>query len=119
VREAGRVLASGGRLAIAIVHPLNSAGRFAGDGLESPFVIAGSYLDRLRYRDDVARAGLEMSFVSEHRPFSDYFEELARAGFAVELLREPRLPEAAVDAARERRWQRVPLFAHIRAVRVG
>jgi SAM-dependent methyltransferase len=39
--EIGRVLTRGGRLCAAIVHPLNSAGRFQGRGPDAPFVIAG------------------------------------------------------------------------------
>ena len=44
VAELGRVLAPNGRLCLAIVHPLSSAGVFADEGETSPFVIAGSYL---------------------------------------------------------------------------
>jgi hypothetical protein len=43
--EIGRVLAPGGRLCAAIVHPLNSAGTFAGREPDAPFVITGSYAD--------------------------------------------------------------------------
>src|SRR3954454_23200642 len=45
IREAARVLEPGGKFCIAIVHPLNSAGQFAGDDAASPFTISGSYLD--------------------------------------------------------------------------
>lgn len=38
--EAARVLEPGGRLCIAIVHPMNSAGGFVGDEGDSPFTIA-------------------------------------------------------------------------------
>ena len=44
LREAARVLVPGGRLCLAIVHPLNSAGSFESRTADSPFVIEGSYL---------------------------------------------------------------------------
>ncbi len=117
VSEIARVLERGGRLCLAIVHPLNSAGRFADDDPESPFVISGSYLEPSFYQDRVERDGLEMTFASIHRPLEMYVEALADAGFLVERLRERPVPDEAVVEARSRRWQRVPLFLHIRAVR--
>jgi len=117
VQEAARVLAPGGRLCLAIVHPLNSAGRFRGDSAESPFVIEDSYLDRSYYADDLARDGLEMTFVSAHRPLQAYTEALAEAGLLIERLREPALPANAVSVPRSLRWQRVPLFLQLRALK--
>jgi hypothetical protein len=40
----------GGRLCLAIVHPINSAGKFEGErhDHDALFVIRGSYLDRFR-----------------------------------------------------------------------
>jgi SAM-dependent methyltransferase len=45
VGEAARVLQPAGRLCLAIPHPLNTAGDFAGRDPAAPFVIADSYLD--------------------------------------------------------------------------
>ena len=115
--EASRVLEPGGRLCIAVVHPLNSAGRFHGDEADSPFTIEGSYLGRSFYADDVARDGLEISFVSAHRPLQAYTEALSEAGLVIERLREPAVPESAISRPRSRRWQRVPLFLHLRAIK--
>jgi ubiquinone/menaquinone biosynthesis C-methylase UbiE len=40
IAEIGRILTPGGKLVMAIVHPVNSAGRFEqGDGPQPPFVI--------------------------------------------------------------------------------
>jgi ubiquinone/menaquinone biosynthesis C-methylase UbiE len=117
LREAARVLEPGGRLCLAVVHPLGSAGRFSGHEADDPFVIAGSYLARFRYRDSVERNGLKMTFESEHRPIQWYFAALESAGFLVERLRETDVPEDAVTEERQRRWQRLPLFLHIRAIR--
>jgi SAM-dependent methyltransferase len=117
VRESARVLEPGGRTCLAIVHPLNSAGSFKGLDADSPFTIDGSYLDRSAYADDMRRGGLDITFVSEHRPLEAYTEALTSAGLRIERLREPRLPEEAVTVPRNRRWQRLPLFLHIRAVK--
>ena len=57
VREIGRVLEPGGRLVMAIVHPLNSAGLFDNDLPTSPFTITGSYLEPFHYVDDVDVTG--------------------------------------------------------------
>ena len=117
-RESGRVLEPGGRLCLAIVHPLNSAGRFTGNGSEAAFTIERSYLARFRYADVVERDGLPMRFESEHRPLEDYVDGLAAAGFLIEALREPAVPERAITSERARRWTRIPMFLHLRAVRV-
>jgi SAM-dependent methyltransferase len=117
IGEAGRVLASGGRLCLAIVHPFNSAGRFAGDDASSPFVVEGSYFERFRYADNLVRGGLEMTFVSEHRPIETYVNALGEAGLLVERVRETDVPDSAIVRPRSRRWQRMPLFLHIRTVK--
>jgi SAM-dependent methyltransferase len=113
ISEVARLLFRGGRLCFAIVHPINSAGRFEGarDDLGAPFVIGGSYLETFRYLDEVERDGLEMSFHGEHRPIEAYFDALRRAGFVVEDLREITLDDPGD------RWARIPLFLHVRAVR--
>jgi SAM-dependent methyltransferase len=117
MEQAARVLESGGRLCLAIVHPLNSAGRFGGDEPDSPFTIEGSYLKSSFYEDSVARGGLEMTFVSAHRPVSAYAEALADSGLLIEHLREPPVPEHAITRPPNSRWARVPLFLHLRALK--
>ena len=117
VRELARVLEAGGRLCLAIVHPMNSAGRFEGEAANAPFRIEGSYLARFDYSDPVERDGLTMLFHSRHRPLADYFAALAASGLAVETLREPAVPESAATSPALRRWQRVPLFLHMLARR--
>ena len=84
---------------------------------DATFVVEGSYLERRRYRDTVQRDGFTVTFESEHRPIGWYIGALAAAGFVVERLREIAIPEESVSAPRNRRWQRLPLFLHIRAVR--
>jgi SAM-dependent methyltransferase len=117
IREVRRVLAPNGRFCFAIVHPLNSAGAFESDALDSPFVISGSYLEESFYEDNIARDGLEMTFVSAHRPLHAYTEAINEAGLLIERLREPTAPEHAFSRPQSRRWQRLPLFLHVRAIR--
>ena len=115
VREAARVLEPGGVLCVAIVHPLNSAGEFAGEERDSPFVVSGSYLEPSFYRDTVERDGIELTVVSEHRPLEAYVDAICGAGLVIDRLRESTLPPEAAATDRSRRWLRVPLFLHLRA----
>lgn len=111
VAETRRVLSPDGRLCLAVVHPLNSAGIFAGEPHDAtaPFVIDGSYLDSFGYVDEVDRNGLPMAFHGEHRPIETYSRALEAAGFVTELIRE-----VTSDDVTDR-WCRIPLFLHIRA----
>ena len=118
VAEAARVLQTGGHFCIAIVHPMNSAGRFAGMHADAPFVIDGGYMQARQYVDSVSRAGMEVSFASVHRPLAEYFGALERAGFVVESLREVTADAAsAAERPSRRRWLRLPLFLDIRAMK--
>lgn len=118
VGEVARILKPGGRFCIAIVHPTNSAGKFESDAADAPFVIKGDYLRSFPYADAVERAGRSMTFHSRHRPVEAYSIALEKAGFVVEALREPALPDYAVVSERSLRWQRIPLFLHWRARRM-
>jgi ubiquinone/menaquinone biosynthesis C-methylase UbiE len=117
VSEIARVLSKGGRACAAIVHPLNSAGNFAGQEPDAEFVIKGSYLDEFRYSDSLERDGLEMTFNSLHRSLECYSRAIEKAGLLIEAIREHRVPDNAVLKGSARRWQRLPLFMHIRAVK--
>jgi SAM-dependent methyltransferase len=111
VGEIARILRVGGRLALAIVHPINSAGEFTGDRADAdrPFVIDGSYLQPERYVDTLTRDGMTVTFHGEHRPLQAYTEALTDAGFVIERLREPTNPDPAKP------WRSVPLFLNILA----
>lgn len=117
LREAARVIAPGGRLCLAIVHPLNSAGTFTSRTADSPFVIEGSYLDESVTDETFERDGLAMRFVSRHLPLETYTELLSANGLLIERLREPALPEAGFNGEHGERWRRIPLFLHLRAVK--
>ncbi len=114
VAESARVLERGGRMCAAIVHPFNSAGAFDTDAADSPFTISGSYLEPSFYSYEVVRDGVEMTFVSAHRPLSSYTDAIADAGLLIERLAEPVPPEHAAETGRSKR---VPLFLHLRAVK--
>lgn len=118
IREAARVLAPGGRLCLAVVHPLTSAGAFAQREAGAPFLIEGSYLDESRADSTFERGGLRMRFVSRHAPLATYVEELTGNGLLVDRLREPRLPQAAYTEPAGLRWRRIPNFLHLRALKL-
>jgi len=113
IAEAARVLVTGGRLCAAVVHPINSGGKFASSSPDAEFVMRESYFEQRRYADAVERDGLRMTFTSRHRPLEACFEALETAGLGVE-----RLVEVAdtTDPPGDR-WQRIPLFLHFRAVK--
>jgi SAM-dependent methyltransferase len=117
IGEAARVLEPDGKFCMAIVHPLNSAGRFVGDDAASPFTISGSYLEQNYYADEIARDGLELTLVSAHRPIQAYAEAVTAAGLLIDRLREPQVPDHALRKPHGKRWQRLPLFLHLRAVK--
>lgn len=118
VAEIGRVLASGGALTVALIHPLASAGQFAEGQTSPPFVIEATYFDERIYEVRAERDGLNMTFRSWHRPFERYARAFADASLVIEVLREPPLPGGLVEQqpARER-LQRIPNALHIRARR--
>jgi len=107
--EAARVLAPGGVLCAAVVHPINSAGDFTGEDDRAAFVIDESYFEPRSYVDHIERDGLTMTFSSRHHTLEDYFTSIADAGLAIQTIREVTAPEG--------RWIRVPLFLFIRAVK--
>jgi SAM-dependent methyltransferase len=120
VGEIARVLAPWGRLCAAIPHPVSSAGSFQGDSAVAPFVIPGSYLTAAPSRMTVERDGMRLTFHSEHRPLEAYSRALEAGGLLTEAVREVRPDdEAAQQSPAVRRWQRIPLYLHLRAVKPG
>jgi SAM-dependent methyltransferase len=118
VREAARVLEPGGRFCIALTHPLNTAGDFASEDPDSPFVVEMSYFSHHARETRVERGGLQMTFLDAHRPLEEYSRALEAAGFLLERLRE--IPDETPEPVPRRsmlRWRRIPLFLHLRAVR--
>ncbi|MDQ3431579.1 MAG: class I SAM-dependent methyltransferase [Actinomycetota bacterium] len=118
LQEISRVLAPAGRLCAAVVHPINSGGAFDARTADATFTMTESYFTTRSVADTIERDGLAMTFTSVHRCLQTYWRALEAAGLVVDALREPR-PDAAFVAAEPQaeRWQRVPLFLHLRAVR--
>lgn len=120
VAETGRVLRNGGRLCAAIPHPVSTAGSFQGREATAPFVITGSYLDIAPSNWAIDRGGISVTFHSEHRPLEAYVQALAAAGLLTETIREARASEEVVARSPDAgRWQRVPMFLHLRAIKAG
>lgn len=118
VAEISRVLQRSGRLCLAIPHPVSTAGGFTQRDPGAPFVISGSYLDPPPLRSVAERGGIWLTFHSEHRPIEAYMRALEAGGLLTETLREVRAPDevTALDPA-GRRWQRIPMFLHPRAIK--
>jgi hypothetical protein len=106
VREAGRVLAAGGRLCACITHPMADAGTWRDD---THFAIAEPYLARREVHVPAERDGLAFTFEGPAYPLQDYVAALEAAGLRIEALREPADPEGGP-------WARVPMFLMWRAV---
>jgi SAM-dependent methyltransferase len=118
VAEIARVLGRPGRLYMAIPHPLNTAGSFQGRDPGAPFVISASYLQTAPLQMVADRGGVRLTFHSEHRPLESYARALEASGLLIEAIREVKPPDhlAARNPA-DQRWQRIPLFLHLRAIK--
>jgi SAM-dependent methyltransferase len=108
VGELARVLEPGGKLVLAVVHPINSAHDVDRVHPEGRLVMTEDYFDRRRYTDTIERDDVRMTFESRHWTLEDYFDALLTAGFRIEALREIGDPDHP-------RWSRYPLFLHVLA----
>jgi SAM-dependent methyltransferase len=108
VGELARVLEPGGKLVLAVVHPINSAHDVDRVHPEGRLVMTEDYFDRRRYTDTIERDDVRMTFESRHWTLEDYFDPLLTAGFRIEALREIGDPDHP-------RWSRYPLFLHVLA----
>jgi SAM-dependent methyltransferase len=78
IRQAARVLVPGGRLAVALLHPVVTAR------------LAGTYASERRYTGQTPeKAGLAMTYEGLHRPLTAYTAALAASGLVIEAIREP------------------------------
>ena len=106
VRELARVLEPGGILALAVVHPINSAHDVDHEHPDDHLLLTEDYFDRRRYSDFIERDDVKMTFESRHYTLQDYFDALLGAGFQVKELRE-------IGDPQHPRWSRYPLFLHM------
>jgi SAM-dependent methyltransferase len=118
ILEIARVLGPSGRLCAAIPHPINTAGSFQSRDADAPFVISASYLQTASLRMVADHGGIRLTFHSEHRPLESYTRALEASGLLIEAIREVRPPDhlAGQDPA-ARRWQRIPLFLQLLAIK--
>lgn len=118
IDEAARVLEPAGRLCACVTHPMIDVGRFEERVSDARFVIDGDYLEGGVFDQTFERAGLVMRFRSLTYPLEAYSRALEHAGLLIEMLREPAQTDEQVqmDPA-ERRWQRLPNFLFLRAVK--
>jgi SAM-dependent methyltransferase len=120
ISEAGRVLAPGMEFCFAIVHPLTSAGRFEDEDAGGSFVIEESYMETRPVGGRFERNGLSMTFSSKHRPISAYTKALEEGGFTISAMRELTPDDEQLrDRPRIEKRRRIPLYLHVRAVRLS
>jgi SAM-dependent methyltransferase len=118
INESARVLDNGGRYCISVTHPVNDAGSFASDDADAAFVIRDSYFGRRPFEGRFERDGLQMTFHGWAYGLEEYARALEDAGFVIERLREPSASDdASALRLAYRRWQRVPMFLQLRAVK--
>jgi hypothetical protein len=64
------------------------------------------------------RGGIHLTFHSEHRPLESHAQALEAGGPLIEAVREVKPPAHLADRdPAARRWQRIPLFSHLRAIK--
>jgi SAM-dependent methyltransferase len=117
VREVHRILRPGSRFCACVTHPVNDAGRFDPDDVGGPFFIE-TYRGRRRFDELFERFGRTMRFVGWCYPLEGYTRPLEEAGFLIEAIREPLIPDARVKKwPRAERRLRIPNFMLFRALK--
>jgi len=120
VAELARVLAPGGVVCAAILHPIVTSGLFVPDDPNRTFSM-GEYRAQMRHVLDITRPNGEVfPFRVEHRPIEDYSRAFEAAGLAITAIREPRpSDELVAELPQFANYQRVPDFLHLRAQRLA
>jgi SAM-dependent methyltransferase len=114
VREAARILASGGQVCVCVSHPLADVGHFVDDSPAARFAIRDDYFANRRVDDKVERDGLEMTFRGWTYSLEDYAVAVENTGLRIETMREPR---PLASPSRYARWNRVPMFLMFTAIK--
>jgi ubiquinone/menaquinone biosynthesis C-methylase UbiE len=113
VAECARVLRPGGQLCCCIAHPVTDLGAWIDDSDPPQLTIRQPYFVSTRVEDTVEREGMSMTFRGWTHTLEDYSVALHDAGFAIEVIREPK----PTPDTRYRRWSEVPLFMNLRAIK--
>ena len=104
INQVARVLEPGGRLCLAIVHPLNR-----------PQEALEDYFEEHPFAEEFERNGLRMTYESIDRPLEAYTRALSDVGFFIEQLREPRPTKTLLDQEpRLAKAAKRPYFLHMR-----
>jgi len=111
--EIQRVLAPGGLLRTAIVHPINSGGAFPNREPDAIFEIRESYFEERTTRMSFEREGLPITFVSRHRPLERFARAFLDAGLLIDRMAE--IPDLSDPPGTP--WRRLPLFLHLGAIK--
>ncbi len=114
IAEASRVLKTGGRFCVCVVHPIQGAGAFTSDEDDASFEVT-NYLESRHYEDHFERDGLEMTFSSWRYPLAQYIDSFEEAGLLIERLKEP-LPNLSRKPDLKR-LERIPMFLFLRALK--
>jgi SAM-dependent methyltransferase len=118
VAEAGRVLERGGRMCVAVLHPLFAAGAWTdAESVESSFTV-DDYFNGPTKISLSDRDGIQVTFYDRPIPLSRYAAALEKAGLLIELLREPVPSDDFVrEFPRAVRQRRIPIYLHLRALK--
>jgi SAM-dependent methyltransferase len=114
LKELRRVVRPTGQLMISVCHPFADQGHFDGKGVNSSFVIEGTYFGRKRFENVEERDGLGMQFAGWSYPLEVYGIALEEAGLAITSLREP-VPDLGDGRNHMAPWTRMPLFLWLKA----
>jgi SAM-dependent methyltransferase len=114
VKEIARVLKDGASLAMAIVHPMYSGGKFSapGDSGDELFVLKRTYFQPERLESKDSHGSLHMTFFREHRPLQAYLNALTKADLHVQEVLE------LSDEDGDRHRDGIPMFLDIVATRM-
>jgi len=117
VREAHRVLISGGELLMSITHSCFSApvSEWVRDGAGRPrFFAVDRYFERTAWEDLITPA-FRSPVIRRHRPLEDYVAAPLNVGFVLREFREPSATEEDLKkSARFAYLTRIPYFLHMR-----
>jgi SAM-dependent methyltransferase len=114
--ETARVLRRGGHFCFCIPHPFETAGSFAERRADALFLV-NDYLSERRLSVVLDRDGIAIDFAKTPHPIHAYSRMLESAGFVIESLREPKRPRELRRDETSARWERIPTFLHVRAVK--
>jgi ubiquinone/menaquinone biosynthesis C-methylase UbiE len=113
VEEISRTLAPGSPFGVCVTHPTADVGMFLNDEPDSPYVVRPSYFESSWVDDTIERGALTMRFTGWTHSLEDYSRALEQAGMHITAIREPQ-PRTG---SRYDRYQRVPMFLFILAVK--